>query len=144
MATASKPVQYRVAFAPEAEAQLLSLYRYIASEAGPDIANGYVTVIVEHCEKLETFPLRGTLREDIRPGLRTVPFRRRVTIAYSVIKDRVVVLEAYYGGQDFETLLEGMGQANGHHSTAVFYSCFLQRLKLLIYKETSFPSIKDS
>lgn len=100
-------MRYTVSFAPEAEAQLLSLYRYIASAASPHIAERYIGAIIERCEKLETFPLRGTPRENIRPGLRTIPFMRRVTIAYSVIGDRVVVLGIYYGGQDIETLLGG-------------------------------------
>ena len=100
-------MRYTVSFAPETEAQLLSLYRYIAGEASPDIAEHYIGAIIERCEKLEAFPLRGTPRDDIRPGLRTIPFKRRVVIAYSVIEDRVVVLGIYYGGQDIETLLRG-------------------------------------
>ena len=98
-------MRYTVSFAPEAEAQLLSLYRYIAGEASPEIAERYLGAIVEHCEKLEAFALRGTPRDDIRLGLRTIPFKRRVTIAYAVTDDRVTVLGIYYGGQDFETLL---------------------------------------
>ena len=98
-------MRYTVSFAPEAEAQLLSLYRYIASEASPEIAARYLGAIVEHCEKLEGFALRGTLRDDIHPGLRTTPFKRRITIAYAVTDDRVAVLGIYYSGQDFATLL---------------------------------------
>lgn len=94
-----------VSFAPEAEAQLLALFRYITSEASPDIADRYVGAIIEHCEKLEDFPLRGSPREDIRPGLRATAFRRRVTIAYSVIDNDVTILGIFYGGQDFVTLL---------------------------------------
>ena len=46
-------MRYTVSFAPEAEAQLLSLYRYIAGEASPEIAERYLGAIVEHFEKLE-------------------------------------------------------------------------------------------
>ncbi|MDQ4420976.1 type II toxin-antitoxin system RelE/ParE family toxin [Sphingobium sp. DEHP117] len=70
-------MSHAVSFAPEAEAQLLALFRYIASEASTDIADRYVGAIIEQCEKLESFPLRGTPRDDIRPGLRTLAFRRR-------------------------------------------------------------------
>ena len=98
-------MRYNVSFAPEAEAQLLSLYRYLAAEASPEIAERYLGAIVEHCEKLEHFALRGTPRDDIRRGLRTIQFKRRVTIAYAVTDNRVTVLGIYYGGQDFETLL---------------------------------------
>jgi toxin ParE1/3/4 len=67
-------VPHQVVFAPEAEAQLVALYRYIAQEASPDIAERFTGAIIEHCEKLESFPRRGTPRDDLRPGLRTWRF----------------------------------------------------------------------
>lgn len=98
---------FALLFAPEAEAQLIALFRYIAREATPDIADGYVGAIVARCEKLADFPERGTPREDIRPGLRTLSFRRRVTIAYAVDGTSVTILGIFYGGQDFATLMAG-------------------------------------
>jgi toxin ParE1/3/4 len=94
-------MSHRVVFAPGAEAQLVSLYRYIAHEAAADIAEHFTTAIIEQCERLATFPHRGTPRDDVRPGLRTMSFRRRVTIAYAVDADQVSILGIYYGGQDF-------------------------------------------
>ena len=52
-------MSYDVVFAPEAEAQLIALYRYIAREASPEIAERYTTAIVEFCEGLDSFPNRG-------------------------------------------------------------------------------------
>ena len=97
----------RVVFAPEAEAQLVALYRYIAREASPEIADRFTGAIVEHCERLESFPHRGTPRDDLRPGLRTIAFRRRVTIAYAVDADQVAILGIFYGGQDIDAILSG-------------------------------------
>jgi hypothetical protein len=37
-------------------------------------------------------------------GLRTVGFERRVTIAFVVTADTVLIEGIFYGGQDFETL----------------------------------------
>ena len=51
---------------------------------------------------LRTFPHRGTRRDDIRAGLRTLGYRRRVTIAFEVADDTVNVPGVYYGGQDYE------------------------------------------
>ena len=96
---------YRVVFAPEAEQQLVTLYRYIAQEASPAIAERFTNAIVAHCEKLENFPNRGTPRDDLRPGLRTTAYRRRVTIAYAGDSDQVAILDIFYGGQDYETML---------------------------------------
>ena len=95
----------RVRLAPEAEAQLLSIYRYIAAEASPEIARRYADAILDRCESLDSFPNRGTPRDDIRPGLRTIPFRRRVTIAFRVAADEVTILGIFSAGQDVGTLL---------------------------------------
>lgn len=47
----------------------------------------------------------GVAREDLRPGLRTIGFRRRVVIAFSVTDATVEVHGVFYGGRDYETLL---------------------------------------
>jgi toxin ParE1/3/4 len=96
---------FRVSFAPEAEAQLLSIYHYIARKASPQIAHRFTHAIVEKCEGLDEFPNRGTPRDDLRPGLRTLAFRRRVVIAYAIFADEVSILGVFYGGQDFESVL---------------------------------------
>ncbi len=91
-----------VVFAPEAEAQLLSLFAYIADAASPEIAINYTDAIVAQCESLQTFPNRGARRDDIRPGLRVFGFRRRVSIAFEVTDEAVTVLGIFYGGRDIE------------------------------------------
>jgi toxin ParE1/3/4 len=54
---------------------------------------------------LETFPKRGTQRDDIRRGLRTIGFERRATIVFQVTNKEVVIVRIFYGGQDFERKL---------------------------------------
>ena len=98
---------HRVLFSPEAEAQLDALYRYIANAASPTVAKGYTGAIVEHCGRLEIFPDRGSPRDYLRPGMRTISFRRRVTIAYAVAADEVAIIGIFYGGQDIDTILSG-------------------------------------
>jgi plasmid stabilization system protein ParE len=64
-------MRYRVVFAPEAEEQLLALYRFISKvSANPEIARRYTEAIVDYCESMSEVPHRGTRRDDIRPGLR--------------------------------------------------------------------------
>jgi toxin ParE1/3/4 len=99
--------RYRVTLSAKARVQLEALYRYIAAEASPDIARRYTDFIVEKCESLADFPDRGTPRDDLRPGLRTLAFRRRVIIAYDVEPDLVTILELLCAGQNAETLLRG-------------------------------------
>lgn len=69
------------------------------------MAARYVDSIVDYCENLQTFPHRGMRRDDLRPGLRTLGFRRRVTILFEATTDSVNILGVYYGGQDYEAAL---------------------------------------
>jgi toxin ParE1/3/4 len=71
----------RVIFTPLAERQIDSLHEFIAGSSGESRADGYISRIVAFCMGLETFPLRGQQREDLLPGLRTIGFERRITIA---------------------------------------------------------------
>ncbi len=96
---------YRIVFAPEAQAQLVSIYSYVAGEAGSDVALAFTTAIIDYCESFTTFPNRGTRRNDLRPGLRTIGFRKRVTIAFDVEDEIISVIGIFYGGQDVEDAL---------------------------------------
>jgi toxin ParE1/3/4 len=58
--------------------------------------------IVTFCKSLTTFPMRGTPRDDLLPGLRVIGFVRRVTIAFVVIEAAVLIEGIFYGGRDFE------------------------------------------
>jgi plasmid stabilization system protein ParE len=95
-------MMHSVIYSPEAEAQLLALFFHIAAAASPEIAARYTDAIVEQCESLKTFPMRGAQRDDIRPGLCVFGFRRRVSITGEV----VTILGIFYGGQNFETAFD--------------------------------------
>lgn len=98
-------MSYTIVFTPEAEAQLVELYDYIAAEASPNIAARFTDGIVSYCESLSTFPNRGNRRENIRPGLRVTNYRRRVAIAFHVDANQVNIIGIFYGGQDYESAL---------------------------------------
>jgi plasmid stabilization system protein ParE len=100
-------MMYHVVFSPEAEEQLVALYGFIAEAASPDIAASYAEAIVQCCESLSTFPLRGIARDDVRPGLRITNYKKRTVIAFEVDREagQVSILGLFYGGQDYETLL---------------------------------------
>lgn len=98
---------YPIVFTAEARDQLVHLHNYIAAAADDDVASGFINGILDHIAGLRAFPNRGTPRDDLRSGLRTIAWRRRVTIAYMVEDKTVVVIGIYYGGRDFETLTQG-------------------------------------
>jgi toxin ParE1/3/4 len=66
---------YPVVFTPEALEQIEALYAYIEQAASPLVAQRYNDAIVTYCETFQTFPLRGTRRDDIRPGLRITNYK---------------------------------------------------------------------
>jgi toxin ParE1/3/4 len=97
--------KYEVSFRPQAEADLFGLYRYIAQQSGTAVAGAYVDRIEAACLGLETFPERGTRRDDLRPGLRTMGFERRATIVFQVMDREVIIVRIFYGGRDYERIL---------------------------------------
>ena len=97
----------RVLFTASAERQLDSLHRYISDHAGERMADRYIGRIIAFCEGFSMFPLRGAARDDLLPGLRTIGFEQRATIAFTVTADAVLVEGVFYGGQDFEANFRG-------------------------------------
>jgi toxin ParE1/3/4 len=102
--------KFEVCFRPLAEADLFALYRHIVEDAGHEIAGGYIDRLEAACMALGTFPERGTRRDDIRRGLRTVGFERRATIAFLVKRSEVVIVRIFYGGRDYEQAMRSTAE----------------------------------
>lgn len=94
--------------------QLADIEEYIRGEATAFIARRFVDGIVAKRESLEYFPLKVRSLHDLGPGLRSVPFKRRVTIVYSVDDDTVAVAGIFYRGQDIEARMKGYGSEGLH------------------------------
>lgn len=99
-------MNFRVVFSPEAEEQLAALFRYIAAAASPQVAARYTDAIITYCEGLRTFPKRGAMRDDVRPGLRITNYKKRAVIAFAMENELVSIIGVFYGGQDYETILK--------------------------------------
>jgi len=99
-------MSHGVLFSPEAEEQLAALYLYIAAASSPAIAARYTEAVVGYCESLSEFPQRGTKRDDVRPGLRITNYKKRTVIAFAVDTGQVAIIGVFYGGQDYEAMLE--------------------------------------
>lgn len=93
--------------------QLEELFRFIADRSSPAVAKRYTGAVVETCEGLALFPLRGVPREDVRPGLRVTHHKGRTSIAYAVDADsrKVSVLGVFHGGQDLDLALAARDDA---------------------------------
>ncbi|MDP2025339.1 type II toxin-antitoxin system RelE/ParE family toxin [Sulfuriferula sp.] len=65
---------------------------------------------MSYCESLCNFPHRGTMRDDVRPGLRITNYKKRVVIAFDVDTERVSIIGVFYGGQDHEAILQDVSE----------------------------------
>ena len=90
----------KVTFRPGARTDLFNLHDYVARRSGRDRAGRYIDRIESACLRLKDFPERGTKRDDLAPGLRTIGFERRVLIAFRVLPDEVEIAAILYGGRD--------------------------------------------
>lgn len=97
--------KYRVELLRAAETDLFDLYAAIAAKAGILVAGDYIDRIQAPCLELERSPLRGTKRDDIAAGLRTVGFERRATIVFRVRGSLVTIVRIFHGGRNYEQLL---------------------------------------
>ena len=92
----------------DANQDLKNIYDWVVSETGyPPIAEKLVDRIFDRCESLGEFPLKGRARDDLRQGMRILPFERTAVIAYRVLTHEVEVINIFYAGRDWETALLG-------------------------------------
>jgi toxin ParE1/3/4 len=96
----------RVYWTDKAEESLLEIGRYIiertqSRQRGLDVINR----IEEKCARYAKFPLSGTSREDIGPGLRC--FRvEKLLVIYRPREDGIVVILVTHGHRDLRTVVE--------------------------------------
>ena len=90
---------------PGARQDLDNLYDWIADSASPRIASAYLDRVADFLSRLDLAAERGTAHDDIAPGLRTVGFERRLTIALQVTEMDVPVVGIFRAGRDWASAL---------------------------------------
>lgn len=96
---------YKLVYRKQALRDISELWNYIAVSAAPKVADDYISEITNYCDRLTAFPHLGRSREDVRPGIRTIGFKRKTTIVFSVTGNIVAILGIFHGGRDYEELL---------------------------------------
>jgi len=94
--------EFTVTFDRDAAADLIAIRDHIAGVRDKAFAREFTERIVSYCQSFGSLPHRGTRRDEIVPGLRTVGWRRTVTVAFRVIDkaERLVILGVFYRGRD--------------------------------------------
>ena len=49
--------------------------------------------------------MKGRARDDLRQGVRILPFERAAVIAYRILVEEVEVIKIFYAGRDYEASL---------------------------------------
>jgi toxin ParE1/3/4 len=102
-----------VVLSENAISDLEAIGTYILENSGSEnIANGFVDRIKQRCQSIGNAPRGGRSRDDIVPGLRTVPFEHSAVITYIVDGDLVRIVNIFYGGRDYETLMRDGGSSD--------------------------------
>ena len=98
---------YAVQLSALAIEDLVALHHWVNAEAGRATADAYLDRVEERITSLADFPGRGTPRDDLVTGLRTLTFERRLLIAYMVDPgvSTVHVLRIINAARDLEPLL---------------------------------------
>ena len=93
---------HKIKWHPDARNDLYALYLWIAEQAGDDVAYRYTARIDKATETLMQFPARGTPRDDLVAGMRTITYRRRTIITYQIVDNVVEILGITHGGRDLQ------------------------------------------
>lgn len=99
---------YEVYLLPDAIRDLEDLYHYIADKSGlPETAWAYIEKLRDKCRKLAIAPICGQKRDDLMANLRITPLDKKTVAAFLVDEaaQTVLVVNIFYGGRDYETLL---------------------------------------
>jgi toxin ParE1/3/4 len=94
-----------IEWASGARDDLRDIYRWLSQAADLDTAERFVSSIIDKGERLSWLPARGSPRPDLAPNMHSIVWRRRVTIAYRIDRDRVQIIDIRYAGRDWPGLL---------------------------------------
>jgi toxin ParE1/3/4 len=89
----------RVELSRLALADLDRIGEWVTANAGLAVSLAYLDRIETACAALADFPLRGTPRDDLGPGVRTISFEGRATIAYRTEPQAVLILGIFHAGR---------------------------------------------
>lgn len=95
-----------VVFLPEATEQIEAIGNYLAENASPDVARRMTAKLVTRCYRIGGLPFGGTPRDELRSGLRSVPFDHNATIFYRVTQTEVLISAVLYRGRDVTTYFD--------------------------------------
>ena len=92
---------FRIVLSAGARQDLWKLRHYIRRASSASIATQFLHDLVLYSEGLNTFPHRGSVRDEAKPGVRVIGFRGRVSIHFEVAEATVTILAYTYAGRNW-------------------------------------------
>ena len=95
---------YRIRFHPQVSRDLEAITHWIIEYAGSHVADRKLAEIERTNMGLAQVPHKGSVHDDIAPGLRAIPAGRRAVIAFTVddAAEEVLIHAVTYSGGDWE------------------------------------------
>jgi toxin ParE1/3/4 len=98
----------RFRFTAAASQDLREIVEYLAAEGSPEVARRFVQGLTERCQSLADMPGMGRRREELSPGLRSVPEGNYV-VFYRPAEDGVQIVRVLHGARDIERIFTEEG-----------------------------------
>jgi len=99
MPTARLPLVW----SPEADEDLIDIWLYLAREASERVADRQLQDIDQACGTLQEWPYSGRPRDELLPGIRSVPVHPYV-VFYRVRNEAVEVVRVLHGHRDVDAI----------------------------------------
>lgn len=97
--------KYDLVVSPEADDDLLSIWRRGADEWSPEQADWHLYEIAEACERLLDDPLLGRARDELIPGIRSISVRPHVVFYWVSHKDSAIeIVRVLHQREDIENI----------------------------------------
>ena len=93
--------EYRLLWSPEAEEDLISIWRWSAREWSEEIADRHLFDIENACDRLIDDPMFGRARDELIRGVRSVPAHPHL-VFYRIARRQVEVVRVLHQRMDAE------------------------------------------
>jgi toxin ParE1/3/4 len=88
-------------YSPEAESDLIEAWIYIAEDKDPETADRVLARVFDKCNALIKQPELGRRRDELYPGLRSVP-QGSYVLFYRIAGNRIEIVRVLHGAREIE------------------------------------------
>ena len=94
----------QICISPRAGSDLIEIWSYIADDSTAN-ADSFIDKLYETIQLLANQPGSGRRREELAPGILSLPFGRYI-IFYRASQDSIEIIRVLHGARDIQTIFE--------------------------------------